>query len=98
MSQTKWLRHEIDENGIKPNEENVDAIIQLKPPEKKTKELKSFLGAIQSMAKVLPKLLEQTDRLRKLPKRKEPRIWEEEQQNDSGKTKQMLTEGPCLAH
>ena len=52
MSQTKWLVHEIDENGIKPSE--VEAILQLKPPEN-TKELKSFLGVIQYMAKVLPK-------------------------------------------
>ena len=33
MIQTKWLGHEIDENGDKPNEENVEALLQLKPPE-----------------------------------------------------------------
>ena len=43
MRQTKWLGHEIDENGIKPNEVKVEAIIRLKPPEN-TKERKSFLG------------------------------------------------------
>ena len=48
MSQTKWLGHEIDENGTKPNEEKVEAIVKLKPPEN-TKELKSFLGAIQNI-------------------------------------------------
>ena len=37
MKQTKWLGHEIDKNGIKPNEENVEAILKLN-----TKELKSF--------------------------------------------------------
>ena len=68
MSQTKWLVHEIDENGIKPSEE--EAILQLKPPEN-TKELKSFLGVIQYMAKVLPKLSERTDRLRKSLKKSE---------------------------
>ena len=46
MNRTKWLGHEIDENGIKPNEEKVEAILKLKPSEN-TKELKSFLGAIQ---------------------------------------------------
>ena len=50
------------------------------------------------MAKFLPKLSEQTDRLRKLLKKNEPWMWGEEQQKDFGKTKQMLTEGPCLAH
>ena len=46
MNRIKWLGYEIDENRIKPNEEKVEAILKLKPPEK-TKELKSFLGAIQ---------------------------------------------------
>ena len=64
MKQTKWLGHAIDENGIKPNEEKIEAILKLNPPEN-TKELKSFPGAIQIMAKIIPKLSERTDRLRK---------------------------------
>ena len=79
MNRIKWLGHEIDENGIKPNEEKIEAIQKLKPP-KNTKELKSFLGAIQYMEKFLPKLSEQTDRLRKLLN--EPWIWGDEQLKD----------------
>ena len=97
MNRTKWLGHEIDENGIKPNEEKVEAILKLKPPEK-TKELKSFLGARQNMAKYLPKLSERTDRLRKLLKKNEQWKWGPEQETDFHRIKQMLTEGPCLAH
>ena len=59
MNRIKWLGHQIDESGIKPNEEKVEAILKLKSPEN-TKELKSFLGAIQYVAKFLPKLSEQT--------------------------------------
>ena len=70
MNGKKWLGHEIDENGIKPNEEKIEAILKLKPPENTTgEELKSLLGAIQHMAKLLPKLSEQTDRLRSLLKK-----------------------------
>ena len=68
MNKTNWLGHEINESGIKSNEEKVEAILNLKSPEY-TKDLKSFLGA---MADFLPKLLEQTDRLRKLLKENEP--------------------------
>ena len=75
----------------------MEAILRLKPPEN-TKELKSFLGAIQNMAKFLPKLSERTDQLKKLLKKNEPWIWKEEQQKDFEKIKQILTEGPCLAH
>ena len=60
INRTKWLGHEIDENGTQPNEEKVEAISKLKAPEN-TKDLKSFLGVIQYMAKVLPKLSERTD-------------------------------------
>ena len=97
MNETKWLGHEINENGIKPNEEKVEAIIKLKAPEN-TKDLKSFLGAIQYMAKFLPKLSEQTDRLRKLLKKNEPWNWGPKQETDFNRIKQLLTEGPCLAH
>ena len=55
MNRTKWLGHEIEEKRIKPKEEKVEAILKLYPKEN-TKELKSFLGAIQNMAKFLPKL------------------------------------------
>ena len=97
LLRTKWPGHEIDENGIKPNEEKVEAIQKLKSPNN-TKELKSFLGAIQYLAKFLPKLSEKTDRLRKLLKKNEPWIWGEEQEKDFKQIKQMLTDKPCLAY
>ena len=59
----------------------MEAILKLKRPGN-TKELKSFFGAIQYMAKLLPKLSERADQLRKLLKKKEPWIWEEQQQKD----------------
>ena len=93
----KWLGHEIDENGIKPNKEKVEAILELKHPEN-PKQLKSFLGAIQYLAKFLPKLSERTDRLRKLLKKNTEWRWETEQQNDFETIKKMLTEEPALAH
>ena len=79
MNRINCLDHEIDENEIKPNEEKVEAILKLVPP-KNTTELKSFLGAIQYMAKFLPKLSEITDRLRKLLTKSETWKWETEQE------------------
>ena len=96
LKQTKGLGHEIDESGIKPNEEKVEAIQKLKSPN--NAKLKLFLSAIQYSAKFLSKLSEKTERLRKLLKKNEPWIWGEEQENDFKQIKQMLTEKPCLAH
>ena len=86
FNRMKWLGHEIDENGINPKEEKVEAILKLEPP-KNTKELKSFLGAIQYMAKFLPKLSERTGRLRELLKKSETWKQETEQEEDFGKIK-----------
>ena len=96
-NEMKWLGHEIDENGIRPNKENVKAILELKHPEN-PKQLKSFLGAIQYLAKFLPKLSERTDRLRKLLKKNTEWRWETEQQNDFETIKKMIAEEPDLAH
>ena len=97
MNSTKWLGHEFDENGVKPNEEKVKAILKLKSPEN-TKDFKSFRGAIQFMANHLPKFSDWTDRLRNLLKKNEQWKWGPEQETDFNRIKQMLTEGPCLAH
>ena len=32
MKRRKWLGHEIDENGIIPNEKKIEAILKLEPP------------------------------------------------------------------
>ena len=71
MNKTKSLGHEKDENSKKSKEEKVETIVKLNLPEN-SKELKSFLGAIQYMVKFLPKLSKQADRLRKLLKKNEP--------------------------
>ena len=85
LNRTKWLGHEVDENGIKPNEEKLEAILKLKQP-KNTKDQNFFLGAIQYKAKFLQKLSEQTDRLRKLFEKNE--TWksgpEQETEQDTG--------------
>ena len=63
-----------------------EAILKFKPPEN-TKELKSFLGAIQYMAKYLPKFSERTDRLKKLLKKNEQWKWGPEQETDFNRKK-----------
>ena len=92
-----WLGHEIDEDEIKPNKENVKAILELKHPEN-PKQLKCFLGVKPYLTKFLRRLSERTDRLRKLLKKNTEWRWKREQQNDLETIKKMLTEEPALAH
>ena len=81
LNKTKWFGHEIDETGIKPNKEKVKAILDLKHLENQ-KQLKSFLGAIQYLAKFLPRLSEKTAKLRRLLKKDSVWNWGKEQDED----------------
>ena len=85
QNKMKWLEHEIDEDGVKPNEEKVKTILDLKHSEN-PKQLKSFFGAIQYLAK----FLQRTDKLRRLLKRNTEWKWETEQQNDFETIKKCL--------
>ena len=88
MNKTKWLGHEMNENGIRPIEEKVEAMLNLKSP-KNTRDLESVLGAIQYVEKFLPNLSEQTDQLRKILKKNES--WNE----DRNKKRTSTEENKC---
>ena len=77
--------------------ETVKAITELNQP-KNTKKLKQFLGAIQYLAKIIPKLTERTEKLRGLLKKNTEWKWDEEKQKHFDEIKQFLTEKSCLAH
>ena len=87
LRSTKWLGHEIDEMGIKPNKEKVKTILEFKHPENQ-KQLKSFLGAIQYLAKFLPRLSEKTDRLRNFLKKDSVWNWGKQQDEDFNSIKE----------
>ena len=53
LQETIWLGYEITEHGIKMDKDMIKATLELKSP-KSCKELKSFLGPIQYVAKFIP--------------------------------------------
>ena len=64
-SEIEWIGHKIDQNGIRPLQDKLVAIKNLKQPNNE-KELKSFLVAIQYLSKDIDNLSAQTDSLRQL--------------------------------
>ena len=72
-------------------------IVELKHPENQ-KQLKSFLGARQNLAKFIPRLSERAEKLRRLLKKDSKWNWGKEQDEDFNNQKKLLTEEPCLAH
>ena len=58
--EAEWIGKKRDQNGIRPLQDKVEAITKIETP-KNEKELKSFLGAIQYLAKYIENLSAQTD-------------------------------------
>ena len=96
-TEIEWIGHRIDQNGIRPLQDKLTAIKELKRPEKE-KELKSFLGAIQYLSKYIENLSAQTDILRQLLKKDNTWNWTDEHTTAFENLKQKITEIPCLAH
>ena len=95
-TEIEWFGHKIDQNGIRPLQDKLMAIKELKKPNKE-KELNSFLGAIQFLSKYINNLSAQTDSLRQLLKKDTEWIWTEEHTKAFENLKQEITEIPCLA-
>ena len=96
-TEIEWIGHKIDQNGIRPLQDKLMAIKNLKQPNNE-KELKSFLGAIQYLSKYIDNLSAQTDSLRQLLKKDTEWLWTEEHTRAFENLKQKITEIPCLAH
>ena len=71
------IGHTINQNGIRPLQDKLLTIKDLKRPNNE-KELKSYLGAIQYLSNYLDNLFAQTDILRQLLKKDNDWLWTEE--------------------
>ena len=91
----EWIGHKIDQNGIRPLQDKLEAITKIEIP-KIEKELKSFLGAIQYLSKYIENLSAQTDVLRKLLKKQIK--WKPTEEHTNAFSKKLITHLPYLAH
>ena len=96
-TEIEWIGHKIDQNGIRPLQDKLLAMKNLKQPNNE-KELKSFLGAIQYLSLYIDNLSAQTDSLRQLLKKDTEWLWTEKHTRAFENLKQKITETPCLAH
>ena len=89
-TEIEWIGHKIDQNGIKPLQDKLLAIKELKKPENE-KELKSFLSAIQYLSKYVDNFSAQTDTLGQLLKKDTEWKWIEEHTKAFENLKQKIT-------
>ena len=92
----KFLGQLVDENGVRPDPEKVQAIMQMKPPTS-VSELRRFLGMVNQQSKFSPHLADQTKPLRELLSSKNHWIWERAHQKAFKKLKQSLSSSKVLA-
>ena len=97
QSETSYLGFRVTQDGIKPEEDKVEAIRQLQPPSSK-KEIRSFIGSCSYYRKFLPNFSGVAKPLIDLTKKSTHFKWGEEHQNAFDSLKASLTQVPFLAY
>lgn len=96
QSQLRFLGHLIDQSGVRPDPDKVEAIHQLPPPEN-VQELKRVLGMVNYLGRFVPALAAVGQPLYELLKSKNIWTWGHSQQAAFEDIKRMLTKAPVLS-
>ncbi|XP_054287580.1 uncharacterized protein K02A2.6-like [Macrosteles quadrilineatus] len=86
-----YLGHIIDERGIHPTKEKIEAI-QKAPKPTNVKQLRSFLGSINYYERFIPRLHALCSRLHRLTSNRSKWIWTEKEDEVFTKVKMILSE------
>ena len=87
----------ITSKGLKPDPMKISAIVNMEPP-KSRRELETFLGMVNYLAKFLPNLAEVTHPLRSLLKETVEFVWDSNTDKVFQHVKTLITEAPVLAY
>ncbi|CAB4017360.1 Retrovirus-related Pol poly from transposon [Paramuricea clavata] len=91
-----YFGHRVGKNGVKPDPENVRAIVELSPPTS-VSELRRLLGMINYLGKFLPDLSTVLQPLNDLLKGSSTWVWGPSQAETFEKVKQLISSAPVLA-
>ena len=97
VTEVTYLGHRIDEHGIHPTEEHIEALRQMPTPTNK-KELRSFLGSMNFYSRFIPQLQSMCAPLHVLVKQDVKWTWSRENDCLFKKLKGMLTAKDTLMH
>ena len=92
-----FFGHTISAKGIHPEISKVEAIKKFPEP-KCRKEISSFLGMINYLARFIPGLSSETEKLRKLLRQDTPWVWGEEQSGAFKRLKELVSSELVIAH
>ena len=97
QKETKWLGYKVSAAGIRPIEENIQAITDRLRP-KNLKDLRSFMGAIIQMNRSLPSLAHLCAPLRPLIRKDAEWQWRTEHKNAFSQIKEAIKEITAIKH
>ena len=96
QTSVKFLGHVLDSQGIRPDPDKVEAVVQFATPTS-VGDVRRFLGMVNQLSKFSPNLADHTQPLRELLVKDRVWVWENTQQLAFEKVKQMLVASPVLA-
>ena len=96
-SEITYVGHTFNSEGLKPDSDKLRADEQMKAPTNK-KELQTFLGFVQYLAKFLPNMSDVSALLRQLLHKEVEWHWENEEKKSFQTLKKMCTNAPVLAY
>ena len=97
LKELTYLGHIISEEGLKPDDTKVQAIMQMAVPQNR-KDLERFMGTVNYEAKFIPNLSEVAAPLRELLKTGIEWHWMEHQQSAFERLKALMCEAPVLEY
>ena len=97
LSEISFFGHTISAKGIHPTVGKVDAIKNFPQPTCR-KEISSFLGMVNYLARFIPGLSSETEELRKLLRQDTPWVWGEKQSSAFKRLKDLVSSDLVVAH
>lgn len=91
----KYLGHVITQDGVSPDYDKVQAVVEMKPP-LNLKHLRTYLQTCSWFRKFVPNFSAIAEPLTRLTKKNQPWIWESEQAHAFEELKKRLTSAPIL--
>lgn len=96
QTETNFLGHIVNENGIRPDPNKVKAILEMSPPTD-VSGVRRLLGMVNQLGKFSENLAQTTKPIRDLLSKQNCFVWGVDQQNAFTATKSILTSTPILA-
>ena len=97
QSSTEWCGYLFNDNGVSPKQSRTEAVIKISVP-KTVREIRSFLGSVQYLAKFIRNLSQKTEPIRRLLKKQVKWNWGPEQQKAFETIKQDIANITSLKH